>query len=78
MNLRENIKINGYGVIFRYVTPILLMLVAFNAREIFNDVRYIKKNMVTKSSYNFDKAMLERVLTKFDDRIREIETDGRR
>ena len=71
-------KINGYGIWFRFVTPVLIMLVAFNAREIFNDVRYIKQNMVIKSSYNIDKAMLERVLVKFDDRIREVETNGRR
>lgn len=68
-------KVNGYGTILRFVTPLLLMLVAFNAKEIFNDVKFIKENMVLRSTYTFDKGILERVLTKLDDRIREVEKD---
>ena len=71
-------KINGYGFLLRFVTPILLMVLAWNAKEIVSDVKYIRQNVIYKDQYVEDKNMLIGVLNKMDDRLRIIETNGRR
>ena len=65
-------KINGYGAILRFITPILIILIGFLGKMAINDVKYqIQELNIHFTNHLSDHKQLEVMLEK---RLTRIET----
>lgn len=67
-------KIDGYGALFRFITPTLVLISIAILTFLATDIKELKREIVYKCDYIEDVKTVVHILEKLDDRIRTIET----
>jgi len=80
-------RLNGFGVVLRFITPLLAALTTVgmfilaaqhtDIRELRKDIKEITSNLVFKCDYIDDRRDLVHCVERLDDRLRKLEMDGR-
>ena len=65
-------RLNGYGILLRFITPLLLGILLFMFQQLWSKVDKISDNMLLKCDYNTDLEHTRKCLERLEDRLNNI------